>query len=539
MTAKPHQRADRCPRHGTDSDHSKACRRAGLAGVVTVCFTTVFGLATGQAAAQDVDTAPVVPPSFQPSDISIGTPVTLPFNATPANPAAVNAPPVADSPAMPGNGVPVQPRQEPLTATARDPVGSALPSMSRSGWLGLVVAESNVVGRWRVDEVAPGGPADAAGLRAGDELRAVNGVAPRNADEVSQALTAIVADQTVRLAIGRGDDVSDVLLRAAPRPVHRGVASAAPAPSAPSAFAGSVMASPSPTTPQSSTPPSSLPPSVATTTVLPPPDARPPEVTVAPDVSMALPPTVSAPDVSVPAMTVPSVSVPPPLDSRSSAAASVPAPRFGSDLDAPGSFAGTSPGALVASAPAIVFPSSPPPQSTNEHVESRAASAAGRTALGVRTIPIDPFTQERFQLTEPAGAYVIGVVQDLPASRAGVPPGSVIVAIDERPVHSPMELTALVTSSPVNRPVTVRFLLPGGTARQAEVVLQSIDPPLLRALGADDPASAETRIARRPIDDTVSALRREIGVLRESLRQLETRLDAIATGDPPNGVVGR
>lgn len=159
--------------------------------------------------------------------------------------------------------------------------------------------------------------------------------------------------------------------------------------------------------------------------------------------------------------------------------------------------------------------------------------------MGVRTIPIDSFTQERFQLTEPAGAYVIGVVQDLPASRAGVPPGSVIVAIDERPVHSPMELTALVTNSPVNRPVTVRFLLPGGTARKAEVVLQSIDPPLLRALGADDPAPVETRIARRPIDDTVSALRREIGVLRDSLRQLETRLDAIAAGDPPNGVVGR
>jgi len=108
--------------------------------------------------------------------------------------------------------------------------------------------------------------------------------------------------------------------------------------------------------------------------------------------------------------------------------------------------------------------------------------AKGRTALGVRTRPVDPEAQARFQLAEPAGALVIGVVQDLPASKAGVPPGSVIVALDNQPVRSPNELTQIVTSGPVDRPVTLQYVLPGGEKRRAEVSLQSLEIPLERAL---------------------------------------------------------
>jgi S1-C subfamily serine protease len=110
------------------------------------------------------------------------------------------------------------------------------------------------------------------------------------------------------------------------------------------------------------------------------------------------------------------------------------------------------------------------------------AAAKGRTALGVRTLPVDQSAQARFGLTEPAGALVIGVVQDLPASKAGVPPGSVIVALGNQPVRSPTELTKLVTSSPADRPITLQYILPGGEQRQAEVSLQSLELPLERAL---------------------------------------------------------
>ena len=109
-------------------------------------------------------------------------------------------------------------------------------------------------------------------------------------------------------------------------------------------------------------------------------------------------------------------------------------------------------------------------------------NAKGRTALGVRTLPVDPSVQARFNLPEPAGALVIGVVHDLPASKAGVPPGSVIVALDNQPVRSPSELTRIVTSGPVGRPVTLQFILPGGEKRRADVSLQSLEVPLERVL---------------------------------------------------------
>jgi S1-C subfamily serine protease len=117
----------------------------------------------------------------------------------------------------------------------------------------------------------------------------------------------------------------------------------------------------------------------------------------------------------------------------------------------------------------------------------QSASVRGRTALGVRTVPVDPAVQARYQLPEQRGALVIGVVHDLPASKAGVPPGSVIVALDDQPVRDPNDLTRLVTSGPVGAPVPIQFVLPGGEARRAEVLLQSIDVPLERVLVGESP----------------------------------------------------
>ena len=125
-------------------------------------------------------------------------------------------------------------------------------------------------------------------------------------------------------------------------------------------------------------------------------------------------------------------------------------------------------------------PSQPAPAAPAPRIEGEGAR--GRTALGVRTLPVDPSIQARFNLPAPAGALVIGVVHDLPASKAGVPPGSVIVALDNQPVRSPSELTRLVTGGPVGKPVTLQYILPGGEQRKAEVSLQSLEGPLERAL---------------------------------------------------------
>ena len=176
-------------------------------------------------------------------------------------------------------------------------------------------------------------------------------------------------------------------------------------------------------------------------------------------------------------------------------------------------------------------------------VPSPGPVARGRTALGVRTVPVDAAVQARYRLPEASGAYVIGVVGDLPASKAGVPPGSVIVAIRNQPVRGPEELTRLVTSGPVGAPVPLQYVLPGGESREAEVVLQSLELPLERALVADDdPAAANPSIPRRTerfvppaiapttasvpltLGDEVRLLRREIERLEQRLERLEPRL---------------
>jgi membrane-associated protease RseP (regulator of RpoE activity) len=326
-----------------------------------------------------------------------------------------------------------------------------------TGWLGLTVAESNVPGRWRVDTVAPGGPAALAGIVAGDELRAVNGVAITNADAVAQALTAIAAGQDVRVAVARGDGVRDLALRAEPRPT------ASPRGWQPAT--ATAMATPTTATP-------ALP-------ARPVPDAAPGIAAFATAPAQPLPPPALEPS---------------PLPSAVASA--------------------------VAGLP--------------------AAADKRRMALGVRTVPIDATTQARFRLPAAAGAYVIGVVQDLPAAKAGVPPGSVIVSFGERPVRSPVELTQLVTSGPVDRPVSLEFILPSGESRRADVVLQALEAPLEEALvgtlapadvPALDPGPAAVR-TERPTVAGDAALRAEIRGLRARLDRLEQALGSGSPGRP-------
>jgi len=186
--------------------------------------------------------------------------------------------------------------------------------------------------------------------------------------------------------------------------------------------------------------------------------------------------------------------------------------------------------------------------------EMAASVPRGRTALGVRTVAIDPATQARYRLPEPSGAYVLGVVESLPASRAGLPPGSVIVAFDNRPVRSPEDLTDLVTASRPGRQVSLEFVLPGGEARRADIELQALEPALERALigvpaGGTIPA-AET--ARRPLSPAVprlpassspsaapgaelSLLQQELQLLREELLRVRNRLDRLESGRPAGG----
>ena len=498
--------------HFGGTDHPCPGARATGLGLLT----TLLIAAGGAEPRADDAAAPPAKPAFEAGDISIGEPIALPF----ARPKAADATTAGSATVAPAAAAPAAPGQ---------------------GWLGITVAESNVPGRWAVDEVAPRSPAMAAGINPGDEVRAIGGLPLRNADDVAQALTSISPGQEVRLAIGRGEQVSDVTLTAVPRPtaVARSLQSlpvaepaAAPARQAPEM---STLAPP-PAAPAAALAPlpinSSAPPPVAeplATLPLAPATAPMATAPAAPSEPLAVTPPASLP-VAPPAAAFAAAppigaAATPRIDAGAPAAidAAPAAPRF------PRRSAPAEPPVASGSRfePAASAPVAEPPA----RLPQPALATGGRIALGVRTIPIDPGMQARFNLPAASGAYVIGVVGDLPASKAGVPPGSVIVALDERPVRSPDELTRLVTSGPVGKPVPLEYVLPGGASRRAEVVLQTLEQPLEEALvGPPGPTAAgvpklepqpEPTTARRP------ATINEASVLRAEIQRLESRLQAL------------
>ena len=469
-----------------------------LAAVVVIAV--FLGIGGSVLRAQDA-AAPPAAPAFEAGDISIGEPIALPF----ARPKS-------------GTGSPAP------AAASTEPAAAATPGQ---GWLGITVAESKVPGRWMVDQVAPRSPAMAAGISPGDEVRAIGGLPLRNADDVAQALTSIAPGQDVRLAIGRGEEVSDITLTAVPRPaVVAKSLSNSPAPDAAAASSQPDTDMTALAAPQAAATPVPIDSAAAPTQAaplatlpLPPRDAPPASLSATPPAALTEAPPAAA-FAAAPPITaaVPAVT-----------AAPVTSPRFPRPVESAEPPTTRFEPAAARFEPAAPVAAAEPPT----RVPQAAGNTGGRIALGVRTIPIDPGMQARFNLPAASGAYVIGVVGDLPASKAGVPPGSVIVALDERPVRSPDELTRLVTSGPVGTPVPLEYVLPGGTARRAEVVLQTLEQPLEEALvGSPTPAGVPTlqpqpepTVARRPAtSDEAAALRDEIRRLEARLQTLERRL---------------
>lgn len=463
-----------------------------------------------------------------PKDIAVAEPLQVPLSAnkpTAEKPVEAAAVPAAEAPAVDapaggaadtqaapaaatGGGPEKRPAAAPSPPPTREPTPrsspstAAAPAKPTSGWLGLIVDDSLVTGRLVVVEVGDPSPARAAGIRPRDVLLAIDGESLQTADQLAAVLAAIPPQKQVRALIGRTDGVKEVTMTASVRPAvsqaPAAVAVAAEAPTTDSAAAA-------PAASRFSSAPASPAPK--------PPSARPPAVT---------PPKTSA-------------ATPPPSNSAGSRyanAASPPAPLPTPQANPIPAAAGNRPVAPGMS----------------------AASPAGRTALGVRTVAIDTVTQARYRLAQPSGAYVLGVVDSLPASRAGLPPGSVIVAFDNRPVRSPKDLTALVTGTPAGRQVSLDYVLPGGETRRADIELQVLEPALERALiGVPAVESgAARRTSRRPVVPAAAEqastpplpgaaaaemglLQQELQLLREELLRVRNRLDRLESGRPAGG----
>jgi len=491
----------------------EVARRLGpLCGAVVCTVSLVLGARPGVVAA-DAQSAAAVSPAqavpadqpaapFQPQALSIGEPISLP-NATPLPPSRATS---APSP------LPLSPGRLPPATVAQPAAGAG------TGWLGLAVDDTLLTGRLVVVEVAAQSPAATAGVRQQDVLLAINGVHVQTADEMAAALAAITPGQRVNLAVGRDGRVDDLVLAAAARPPEaRSRDWQSTSAVDPTAAPRSVLATNvGPPAASVTIPPAAMPPAASAPAAMPTPVSPP---------AASLPPASPAP-FGVTAQAVPTL-----------AAAAPAASAYPSAAAAPATFA-------PASAPTLPSPAAPaqlPPRQAAGH-------AGGRLALGVRTVPVDPALQSRFQMTDTRGAYVIGVVEDLPAARAGVPPGSVIVALNQQPVRSPQDLTQLVTHGPAGTPVTLQYVLPGGESRHASVVLQSLDEPLERALVGDAPdlrpvgaaplqtaPQPQPQVARRvapaaasgPADEGPIVMRLEATLhrMKEQLERIERRLD--------------
>lgn len=465
-----------------------------------------------------------------PADIAVAEPLQVPLSAAkpapeqPASTAAKGQPPApqadpaaakseaerpdqaasSNNPAPPAAGPssPPQPSQVAITPADTKP---------KSGWLGLTVDDSLVTGRLVIVEVANPSPASSVGIRPQDVLLAIDGEPMQTADQLAAVLAAIPSDKQVRALIGRTDGVKEVTMTAQVRPA--------------------ITQSP-------------------TTVAVAPPPAPPPAAVTAPAASRfstpaatAAPALPAAPKVAAAAVAPAS---PPPGGTSQPAVADATRSRFGK--------MGGQPPATLPSPQAAPLRS--PPTGSPVTAGSPAAVFQGRTALGVRTVAIDAATQARYRLSEPRGAYVLGVVDSLPASQAGLPPGSVIVAFDNRPVRSPAELNQLVTESTPGRLVALEYVLPGGEAKRADIELKALEPALERALigvpaaaptvapaasrtaqrpvspGPRGPLSAEARAAASTGSSAERLLRQELSLLREEVLRLRSRLDAIERVGP-------
>ncbi len=462
------------------AEHPKPFPRSSLTSR-WVALSAAAVLLCGGLVAMAADDAPVAGGGFQPEDISIGEPISLPSAPPLAQPSSAAAPlggplqpPATQLPSVvvPGNLGPasvtpasgVQPLAAPGSLTA--PGSSIPPEAVGSGWLGIAVDDTLVTGRLVVVEVTPDGPAAKAGIKPQDMLLAMNGTQLQTGDELAATLAAIAPGQQVKMVVGRDNRIEDVVAQASARPpaaVSRDWQSSGPQTVAPSA---------------------------------------------AVKVSPSAQPALVAPTHLMPAE-----------------------PSFVGELPAPAALA--PPGILTAATPSAQTAATATPR-----LPSASSSPLGRTALGVRTVPVDPNVQSRFHLSDTQGAFVIGVVQDLPAAKAGVPPGSVIVAINNQPVRSPRDLTQLVSHGPVGTPVPIHYVLPGGQSKQADVVLQSLEQPLERALvgngeggqTAEPPSLQPSPLTSRRVQPTAafqSAETDPLARVEELLRLTNTRLEQI------------
>lgn len=279
------------------------------------------------------------------------------------------------------------------------------------GYLGVLADETGgQTGGIRLLDVLAGGPAQAAGLRAGDIITSIDGQAANNVDDMARLMSGRPAGDEVTFVVRRGNEVTraDVRLTKRPPPEQRRFGTfgrQAPDAAAQPNYPGSPnpIATPYPAT----TTPSAVTSQYTGKTTIP--HGSPPPSNYAPNT------TPNFTELPVP-----------PVPQRSPPGG--PIPPIGPPSNNPTS--SYAPNGLPPNTPAP-DPNAPPPV---------------KPLLGVRAVPVVPELQRSLNLPEPRGALIVEVHPGSPAQLAGLPLEAVIVGVDGRPINSPTELAEYVGS---------------------------------------------------------------------------------------------
>ncbi|MDR3324233.1 MAG: Do family serine endopeptidase [Zoogloeaceae bacterium] len=77
--------------------------------------------------------------------------------------------------------------------------------------------------------------------------------------------------------------------------------------------------------------------------------------------------------------------------------------------------------------------------------------------IGVEAQEITPELAESFGLADTEGALIAGVVRGSPADQAGIQPGDVLVAVNQRDVHNPQDMLDIIAALPPGDPADFRL----------------------------------------------------------------------------------
>ena len=140
--------------------------------------------------------------------------------------------------------------------------------------------------------------------------------------------------------------------------------------------------------------------------------------------------------------------------------------------------------------------------------------AVRRGLLGVRISDISPDIAEAFGLPNTSGALLQQVEKGLPADRAGLKRGDVVVALNGRPIESSNDLRLSVSQTPPGTTVTLDVIRDGEKS-EFEVALANMDDPYGANSSAID--SLFTGITLEPLGPE---LRSDLGLTGQDLQGL-------------------